>query len=183
MNEKVPSWPDGMDASERVRHVVLTRTTPRNAGWIAEEADVSRETAVKYLTRMVEQGELIEVETDRGTSYKPDEVTQFLREVRQLAEENSMNELTEELRSIGDEIDSWKSTYQVESLSELRQSIGNDDLSSDDRSERLDVAEEWEYDVEIRESIQLAIRLKDSLTLLDTKSVVDSGTVGTLSQK
>jgi response regulator of citrate/malate metabolism len=64
MTEKIPSWSEGMDASERVHHVILTRTTPQNAGWIAEEADVSRDTAVKYLTRMVEQDELKEIETD-----------------------------------------------------------------------------------------------------------------------
>jgi hypothetical protein len=35
MNEKEPNWPDGMDAAERVRHVAITWTEPRNAGWIA----------------------------------------------------------------------------------------------------------------------------------------------------
>jgi hypothetical protein len=183
MTEKRPSWPDGMDASERVRHVILTRTTPQNAGWIAEEAAVSRDTAVKYLTRMVEQDELKEIETDDGTCYKPDEVTQFLREVRRLAEENSMNELTTELRAIGDEIDSWKSAYGIESLSELRQSIGNNDLSGDDRRERLDVTEEWKYNIEVREAIQLAINLKQSLTSIETGSFIDRDNTGPLPQE
>jgi len=40
----------------------------------------------------------------------------FLREVRSLAEEQSVDELTNELRAIGEEIDSWKSTYNIESL-------------------------------------------------------------------
>jgi len=62
------------------------------------------------------KGELEAIETADGICYKPDEITQFLREVRSLAEEQSVDELTNELRAIGEEIDSWKSTYNVESL-------------------------------------------------------------------
>ena len=166
MTKKDPSWPAGMDAAERVRHVALTRTESRNAGWIAEEAAVSRDTAVKYLTRMVEQGDLEAIETAEGTSYKPDAVTQFLREVRQLAEAHTLEELTQELNAIGTEIDEWKDTYEVDSLAELRQSIGDEALTGDERRERLDVIGEWEYNIEVRESIQLAISLKSSLTTL-----------------
>jgi hypothetical protein len=133
-----------MDAAERVRHVALTRTTARNAGWIATEADVSRDTAVKYLSRMAEQGDLEVVETAEGTCYKPDPVTQFLDEVRDLAETHSQEELTAELRDIADEIDRWKREFDVASLAELRQSV----------------------DVEMREAIRLAIGLTESLTEL-----------------
>jgi hypothetical protein len=171
MNEKKPIWPDDMDAGERVRHVALTRTEPQNAGWIATEAAVSRDTAVKYLTRMAERGELEVVETKNGDAYKPDGVTQFLGEVRRLAEEHTLDELTRELNAIGDEIDAWRDDYEVDSLAALRQSIGRDDLASDERRERLDVIEEWAYNVEIREAIQLAIGLKRSLTTLDADSL------------
>lgn len=170
MTENDPAWPDSMDAAERIRHVALTRTEPRNAGWIADEADVSRDTAVKYLTRMVEQGDLELVETSDGDAYKPDGVTQFLGEVRQLAEAHTLDELTQELSAIGDEIDAWKADYEIGSLAELRQSIGRDDLTADARRERLEIIEEWEYNVEVREAIQLAISLKSSLTTLDTDS-------------
>lgn len=171
MSKKEPAWPGGMDAAERVRHVALTRTEPQNAGWIADEADVSRDTAVKYLTRMVEQGTLEIVETNKGDGYKPDGVTQFLGEVRQLAEAHTLDELTQELNAIGDEIDAWKADYDVESLAELRQSIGRDDLAGDDRRERLEIVDEWEYNVEVREAIQLAISLKSSLTTLGAESL------------
>ncbi len=157
MSDQSRAWPTEMDAADRVRHVALTQTTPQNAGWIAEEADVSRDTAVKYLDRMADQGELEVVETADGTCYKPDDATQFLREVRTLAEEQSVDELTDELRAIGDEIDSWKSVYDVESLEELRRSIGREDLSSSDRRERLEAIEEWEYNIQVREALQLAI--------------------------
>ena len=139
MSEKQPSWPEGMDAAERVRHVALTRTEPRNAGWIATEAAVSRDTAVKYLSRMVEQGDLETVESAEGTCYRPDPVTQFLGQVRDLAESHSLDELTTELRDIGDEIDQWKREYEVDDLTELRETVGDDGLSGEERRERLDV--------------------------------------------
>ena len=182
MSEKEPRWPPGADAAERIRHVVLTQTEPQNAGWIATEADVSRDTAVKYLNRMVDQGDLEVTETAEGTCYKPDSITQLLREVRQLAEEHTLDELTQELNAIGDEIDGWKERFGVDSLSELRKSIGSEDLTGDDRRERLEVIEEWEYNVEIRESIQLAISLKSSLSTLGTDSL-SGGSSTTLPQE
>jgi hypothetical protein len=166
MSEKQPSWPEGMDAAERVRHVALTRTEPRNAGWIATEADTSRDTAVKYLSRMVEQGDLETVERTEGTCYRPDPITGFLGQVRELAEGHSLDELTTELQAIGDEIDRWKREYDVDDLVELRGSVGDDGLSGEERRERLEVIEEWADNVEIREAIRLAISLKDSLTEL-----------------
>ncbi|WP_332900206.1 DUF7342 family protein [Haladaptatus sp. CMSO5] len=169
MSEKEPAWPDKMDAAERVRHVAITRTEPRNAGWIADEAAVSRDTAVKYLERMVDQGDLERIETNDGMSYKPDSVTQFLREVRQLAEAHTADELTQELNAIGDELDAWKETYEVDSLTALRQSIGREDLTGAERRERLNVIAEWEYNIEVRESIQLALNLQRSLTTLDAE--------------
>lgn len=160
------AWPAEMDAAERVRHVALTRTIPRNAGWIASEATVSRDTAAKYLSRMVDRGELEAVERAEGTCYRPDQVTQFLDQVRELAEEHTTAELTTELREIGDEIDEWKREYEVDSLAELRQSVGDDERSAEERSERLEAVEEWAYDVELREAIRMAIDLQDSLTTL-----------------
>ncbi|QCC56919.1 DUF7342 family protein [Natronorubrum bangense] len=183
MSDQSRAWPPEMDAADRVRHVALTRTTPQNAGWIAEEADVSRDTAAKYLDRMADQGDLEVVETADGTCYKPDDVTQFLREVRTLAEEQSVDELTNELRAIGDEIDSWKAAYDVESLEELRRSIGGEDLSSSDRRERLETIEEWEYNIQVREALQLAISLQSSLTKLDADPRIGEIGTGTLPQE
>lgn len=173
MSETIPRWSDKMDAAERVRHVALTRTNPQNAGWIATEANVSRDTAVKYLSRMVDQGDLKAVETTEGTCYAPDPVTQLLRDVRELVEAHTLGELTRELNAISDEIDTWKDDYEVESLAALRHSIGRDDLTGEDRRERLECIEEWEYNLEYREAIQLAISLKSSLATLGTDTSFD----------
>lgn len=166
LSQRETTWSDEMDAESRVRHVASTRTEPRNAGWIAEEAGVSRDTAVKYLQRMVEQGDLEAVETERGTGYKPDEMTQFLDEVRRLGEAHDVDELTAELDAIATEIDGWREEHDVESLSELRRSVGRDDLTETERNARLETIAEWEYDVEMREAVRLAISLQESLTTL-----------------
>lgn len=175
MPEKEPSWPAGMDAAERVRHVARTRTEPRNAGWIAAEADVARDTAAKYLSRMAERGELVAVETEDGTGYRPDPVSAFLHEVRELAEGYSESELTTELGAIADEIDERKRSYEVESLAELRRSVGDDGLSAEQRRERLEAVEEWEYDIETREALRLAITLRESLTTLGSDIEAGAG--------
>ncbi|WP_276282849.1 DUF7342 family protein [Halorussus caseinilyticus] len=159
-----------MDTSARVRHVALTQTEPRTAEWVAREADVPREIAVTYLEQMVEQGNLEVVETAEERSYKLDRVTQFLREVRELAETHPLDELSRELNAIGEEIDTWKDTYEVESLTELRQSVSRDDFDSEGRRERLEIIDEWAYNIEMHEALQLAISLKNSLTTLGVKS-------------
>jgi hypothetical protein len=170
MSKKEPRWPENADAAERVRHVTLTRTEPRTAEWIAREADVPRNTAVTYLEQMVEQDDLEVAETGEEQSYKPDRVTQFLREVHELVAVHTLNELSRELNAIGEEIDTWKDTYEVESLAELRQSVGRDDLDSEGQRERLETIDEWAYNIEMREAIQLAISLKNSLTTLKVES-------------
>jgi hypothetical protein len=67
---------------------------------------------------MVDHGDLKVTETAEGTCYKPDSVTQLLREVRQLAEEHTFDELTQELNAIGGEIDGWKERFEVDYLAE-----------------------------------------------------------------
>jgi len=98
---------------------------------------------------------------------EPDSTSAFLDEVRHLAEKHDADELTRELDAIAEEIDGWCREYGVGSLSKLRQSVGRNDLTESERSERLDAIAEWEYDIEIREAIRLAINLQDSMATLE----------------
>lgn len=68
-----------------------------------------------------------------------------------------------------------------DSLAESRQRIGRDDLTGDERRERLEIIDEWEYNSEVRESIQLAISPQSSLTTLGAEPF--SGDSPTLSQE
>ncbi|GAB3027812.1 DUF7342 family protein [Natronobiforma cellulositropha] len=169
MTDQTREWPVDIDGAERVRHVAQTQTTPRDAEWIAEEADVSTDTAVKCLTWLVDQWDLEVVETTEGTCYKLDGVTHFLRTVRSLAEEHPVEDLIEGIGALSDEIDAWKTTYEVDSLEDLRRSTDSDEFSAEERRERLESVGEWEHFVQLREAHQIAISLQTSLARLHTE--------------
>ena len=94
-----------------------------------------------------------------------------------------MDDMTAELHAIGDEIDSWQAAYGVDSLDDLRRSLGNDELGGEERRERREIVEEWEYNIEIREALQLAISLKSSLTTLGADPSVHGRSSERLSQE
>ena len=163
MSEERTSWSQQAGSSERVRAIALTLQQPRNAGWIANEAEVARATAKKYLEQFVDNGDLVTLEVGRETRYMPDPVTGYLREVRELIEEFDKDTLTSELAAINDEIDAWKDQYDVETAAVLRQSVGDSSIDSEERRKRIHVAEDWEYNQYQRELIQHALGLYDSI--------------------
>lgn len=152
---------DHDDKFLRVREVAMTVSEPRNAGEIADAAGVARNTAEKYLQRLVEARTLVAEEHGRETRYRPDPVTQYLDQVRDLIENHSKAELTAELAAIHDDIDAWKEEYGVSSPDELRASVGDEDLSPEERERRMRDAEDWEYYRERVGVVQQAIDLYD----------------------
>ena len=64
-------------------------------------------------------------------------------EIRTLIEENSREELRDELAAITEEIGAWQETYAVETWEALEQSLADGDLSSADLRERRDVIAFW----------------------------------------
>jgi len=151
MGERTDSWDDSFSAEARVRAVALTVGGPRTANWIAEEAAVAHETATKYLSQLV---------ADRAgdrTTYRPDPVGQYLREVRDLYEEHTPAELTASLEEMNEQVRSWREAYEVETPNELRASVG----TADEPEERRRVADEWEHLDHRRSLVEDAIRLYD----------------------
>jgi sugar-specific transcriptional regulator TrmB len=152
---------DHDDTFRRVREVAMTVSEPRNAGEIADAAGVARNTAEKYLQRLVETRTIVAVVQGRETRYRPDPVTQYLDQVRDLIENHSKAELTAELAVIREDIDAWKDKYDVSSPDELRASVGDEDLSPEERERRIRDAEDWEYYRERIGVVQQAIDLYD----------------------
>ena len=146
----------------RIREVSMTVAKPRNAGEIADVADVARNTAEKYLTQLVEADKLATIQRGRETCYYPDPVTQYFDQIRDLVESHQKDELTGELSAIRDDIDDWKEAYGVSSADELRATVG-DDLSADKRQQRRQVAEDWEYFEHQTTLIKQAIQLYDTI--------------------
>lgn len=147
---------------DRIREVAMTVREPKNAGEIADIAGVARNTAAKYLERLVEADKLTTVQRGRETRYYPDPVTQYFDQIRDLVDEHQKDDLTAELGAIRDDIDEWKDEYDVESADELRTTVG-DDVPASERRQRRHDAEDWEYYEHQATLIKQAIRLYDTI--------------------
>lgn len=161
MNES-PSrdWEENLSAAERVEAVALTVSQPQTANWIAEEAAVAHETASKYLKRLADDGKLIADTRGRQTTYEPDPVGHYLSEMRELYEDHSPDELAASLEEMGEQINTWKAEYDVETPNELRASLNNADDGTD-RRERRQAARDWDHLATRRRLVEDALRLYD----------------------
>ncbi|WP_424016301.1 DUF7342 family protein (plasmid) [Halorientalis pallida] len=157
--ESVPSWTETMSARERVRSVAESLRDPRSTNWISEQADTSWSTTNEELQELVEQGRLQRIETGDATLYQPDYTQLLFDEVRTLIEENSREELRDELAAIAEEIEDWQEEYDVESWEDLEQTLADDELMSDEISDRRDVIAFWRENEEDRRLIKHALEL------------------------
>lgn len=157
-----PVWPDHMDSEERVRAVAEMLTHPRSASWVSDQADVGYKTARKYLSKLVDDRRLSTTERDRTTLYYANPREQFFREIGDLVDDHTKNELTAELNATSDRIESWQEKYDVEDPDELRTTL-DESLSVEERRERKRVVDTWEYNLEMRTLVRHAIRLYDDL--------------------
>jgi len=148
-----------MNARERIRAVAETLREPRSVNWISEQADAAWSTTNEELQTLAEQGQLRCVESGEKTRYQPDYTRLLFEEIRTLIEENTREELRNELMAITEEIEEWQATYDVETWEELEQSLADRDFSSDELRERRDVIGRWEENQEDRRLIKHALAL------------------------
>ena len=155
----VQSWDKSMSARDRIRAVAETLREPRSVNWISEQADAAWSTTNEELQDLVDQGQLRRVEAGETTRYQPDYTRLLFEEIRSLIEENTREELRNELAAITEEIEEWQATYDVETWEELEQSLADGDLASDGLHERRDVITRWEENLEDRRLIKHALVL------------------------
>ena len=155
----VQSWTESMSARDRIRAVAESLREPRSVNWISEQADAAWSTTNEELQDLVDQGQLRRVEAGETTRYQPDYTRLLFEEIRSLIEENTREELRNELAAITEEIEKWQATYDVETWEELEQSLADGDLSSDELHERRDVITRWEENLEDRRLIKHALVL------------------------
>lgn len=148
-----------MSARERIRSVATTLHEPRSINWISDQADAAWSTTNEELQDLVEQGQLRRVDAGDTTLYQPDYTQLLLDEIRTLIEENSREDLQDELAAITEEIEAWQETYDVETWEELEQSLADGDLSSAALRERRDVIAFWRENEEDRQLIKHALTL------------------------
>ncbi|AWB28731.1 DUF7342 family protein [Halococcoides cellulosivorans] len=155
----VQSWAESMNARERIRSVAETLREPRSVNWISEQADAAWGTTSEELQALVEQGQLRRVEDGETTRYRPDFTRLLFEEIRTLIEENTREELRNELAAITEEIEEWQATYDVETWEDLEQSLADGDLGSEELRERRDVIAFWRENEEDRRLIKHALEL------------------------
>jgi hypothetical protein len=175
------SWTEDLSTRERVRKIALSLTRPRSVNWIRTEADVaSWDTTKSELDRLVEYGQLREVEDDSGTEtryrYGPNYRRRYLDRVEELATEHSKEELRAELAELRTEIEEWRERYGVDSADDLEASLTEADLTSDDIRERNRVIRQWRRSLGTERLIEHALALYDDLEqVTDGSSGVPTG--------
>lgn len=162
------SWTEELSTRERVRKVALSLTRPRSVNWIRNEAEVaSWDTTKDELERLVEYEQIKRIENDSGSStqyrYGPNYRRRYLDRVEELVADHTKEELRDEVAEIQVKIEAWQDTYDVDSLSELEESVTDTGLSSDEIHERNTVIRRWERSRETKRLIDHALSLYDDL--------------------
>lgn len=160
MSDSTDSDTASMTRDERIRAAARGLRTPRTASWVADETDVSTETAQNHLDRLVEDDILRRVERGTQTLYCVDRLMAAYREVATLQREHSREDLADTLETMQTKISDWKVEYGVDSPGELRASTA--DFSDMDEIEtRREIASEWEHVSERIQVVSVALNEYD----------------------
>lgn len=157
--EGVRSWTETMSARERIRSVAETVREPRSINWISEQADAAWSTTDEELQNLVDQGRVRRVTAGETTLHQPDYTNLLFDEIRTLIEENTREELRDELVAITEEIEEWQATYDVDTWEDLEQSLADGELSSAALRDRRDVIAFWRENEQDRQLIKHALEL------------------------
>jgi hypothetical protein len=157
------SWTEGLSARERVREIATTLTQPRSVEWVREEARISAwQTAKDELEMLADFGQLHAIEGDDGnTKYAPNYQLRYFNELTELINDHTREELREEIATIQERIDAWKTEFDVESRDDLESTLTDADITSDDIRERNTVLREWERSEDNKRLLKHALELYD----------------------
>lgn len=157
------SLTEGLSARERVREIATTLTRPRSVEWVKEEARISSwQTAKDELEMLVEFGQVHAIEGDDGnTKYAPNYQLKYFDQLTELINDHTRDELREEIANIQEDIDAWKTEFDVESRAGLESTLTGDDLSSEDVRARNKVLRRWERYEDNKRLLKHALELYD----------------------
>lgn len=160
------AWKTQYSGRERVRIVIELLDEPETVTAIADRADVAWATADSELETLVAENKAEEHTVDGQTKYAPDPVQILIEEVLDLISENSRDELESTLVEHTAQIESLREEYEVETLSELRNKLVEDDLTTEEMRTIRSAASTWEaLETEIRLS-KHALQLYTDVTQL-----------------
>jgi len=159
----IDSWAEGLSARERVREIATTLTQPRSVEWVRTEAGISSwQTAKDELEMLVEFGQIHAVEGDDGnTKYAPNYQLRYVKEVTEMINDSTREELREQIADVQAEIDEWKAEFGVESRAALESTLADEELSSEEIRDRNAVLRRWEKHEDDKRLLKHALELYD----------------------
>jgi DNA-binding transcriptional ArsR family regulator len=163
-HEWVGTWKEHASAFDRVKSVTMTLSESRPATWIAEEAAVSPNTARDHLRRLIDLGVVMAIEQEGTRHYYPDPLYTRLRDVRELLENSTKRELSEQAAALKEDIAGWKDEYDTESPDGLRERAVADDVSAERAYELTRAASDWELTRYRLSLVQDALKNYDTWT-------------------
>ena len=169
-SEWVGTWKEHASAFDRVKSVTMTLSEPQSAPWIAEQAAVSPNTTRDHLRRLIDLGVVAVTENGSVRRYYPDPLYTRLRDVRELLQERTKQELSETAADLKNEITAWKTEYDADSPDTLRERAVADNVSAEEAYEFVRIASDWELARYRLSLVQDAIENYDNWTS-DSSSV------------
>ncbi len=152
---------------DRVQSVARQLSEPRTANWIASEADWSHEPTKRVLQRLVDDGILHRDESSTHTTYYPDYRRQAIQEAMRLRDSgHTVEELTDRLAEMTAQVWDWEDEFDVESPNQLRGTLADEPLDSDEEDRRREIAREWEHLQRRIKTVGFVIREWDFLVLM-----------------
>ena len=162
--EWVGTWKEHASAFDRVKSVTMTLSESRPASWIADEAAVSPNTARDHLRRLIDLGVVMRTEKTGTRHYYPDPLYTRLRDVRELLEDTTKRELSEQAAALKKDIAGGKNEYDADSPDALRERAAVDDVSAEQAYELTRAASDWELARYRLSLVQDAIQNYDTWT-------------------
>lgn len=178
------SWTEGLSARERVREIATTLTQPRSVQWVKDEAQISSwQTAKDELEMLVEFGQVHVIEGDDGNpKYAPNYQRRYFSEVTDLINNHTQPELREEIASIQEQIDEWKTRFDVDSQDDLESTLTESDLSGEEIRTRNTILRRWERYEDNKRLLKHALELYDDARSLYPGQTDSSNSSLSLSQ-
>jgi len=146
-------WKNQSTADERIRTVINRTMTPKSAADISDTALVSETKARTTLNKLAEEGIVRSHQTDSGKLYSRDPEWYLLKQIRKLANSDT---LVNQIQRIQQELTEYKSKYDVNGPEELL--ISDKELDQNE----LDDISHWRTAKRELSHLRAAYRLKEA---------------------
>jgi DNA-binding transcriptional ArsR family regulator len=163
-------WTEETDGFERVGDVMRNSTEPMTASEVAEIAEVSPNTARKYLNRLAEMNQVRTEESGKTTLYEWDSSAEKMERVRSLSQKHTKEKIEERIREMASEIHEYREEYGCEEPEDLVI-----EMDESEESEAWTVVSDWKT---TRRNLAIA---KTALAFKRVLELSEDGTVSTVS--